>query len=153
MEKVNLALVGFLIGVVLTSALFIQFYNSPKTTGNIISTPTGNIQDDNITVYSNEIIIKVPNATISNYGNTGSMMPLIDSNAHGIRIKPLSEEDINVGDLVSFNMSGTVIIHRVVQKGKDNQGTFFITRGDNNQVDDGVIRFSDIEYKTIGILY
>ena len=153
MEKVNLAVLGFLIGVVLTSALFIQFSSFPKTTGNVILAPTGNIQNDNITVYADRIVIRVPNATISNYEPTGSMTPLIDSNAHGIRIVPRTEDEINIGDLVSFNMSGRMIVHRVVQKGQDSQGTFFVTRGDNNELNDEMIRFSDIEYKTIGILY
>ena len=153
MEKAKLAILGFFIGVVLTSALFIQFYNSSSLTGNVISTPTGNIQNNNITVYSDRIVIRVSNATISNYENTGSMTPLIGSSAHGIRIVPQSEDEINIGDLVSFNMSGKMIIHRVIFKSQDSQGVFFITRGDATQIEDPPIRFSDIQYKTIGILY
>lgn len=154
MKHFEFVVLGFLIGVVLTSILFLQFYNhSNSFTGNIISTPTGNIADDNITVYSDKIVIKIPNASISNYASTGSMIPTLNQDSHGIRIIPKSESEINIGDLVSFNSTGMMIIHRVIQKGIDSQGTFFITRGDASQITDPMIRFSDIEYKTVGILY
>ena len=152
MERGVFAVIGFLIGFILAAALFTQ-HTLPQITANVISAPTGNIQDDNITVYPARVVIKVANATISNYGATGSMTPLLDGNAHGIRIKPESADQISVGDLVTFNASGTMVIHRVVEKGNDSQGIYFITKGDSNPVNDKPIHFSDIYYKTIGILY
>jgi len=45
-------------------------------------------------------------------------------------------------------------VHRVVYKGKDSIGTYFILKGDNNEeVDPGKVRFEQIKYKTIAIIY
>ncbi len=46
-----------------------------------------------------------------------------------------------------------LIVHRVVDKGVDSDGVYFITKGDNNNYSDGKVRFEEIEYITIGILY
>jgi hypothetical protein len=46
-----------------------------------------------------------------------------------------------------------LIIHRVVEKGVDFDGIYFIAKGDNNVVSDGKIRFEDIKYKTIGVIW
>ena len=81
------------------------------------------------------------------------MKPLFDHSSNGIRIKPVSEDDINIGDIITFKEGNLLIIHRVIEKGIDNNGVYFITKGDNNFVSDGKIRFKDIEYKTIGIIY
>jgi hypothetical protein len=153
MDKIVWAVIGMLFGVVLTSIVLLQFGPSASLTGNVISAPTGNILQDNITAFPDRVVIMIDNATVSNYADTGSMLPLIDSKAHGIRIVPKSVNQINVGDLVTFNESGKMIVHRVVVKSTDSQGIYFITRGDNSQVNDNMIRFSDIKYKTVGILY
>ena len=81
------------------------------------------------------------------------MKPVFDEKANGIRIKPKASEEINEGDIVSFRKEQGLIVHRVIKKGIDDEGTFFITKGDNSEVDDGKIRFEDIEYITIGILW
>ena len=152
MDK-TLILLGFFVGVVLTSALFIQFSPSIGITSNVISAPSAGIYTDNITAYPNHVIIYIQNATISNYANTGSMMPMLNENAHGIEIKPTNESQINVGDIISFNQSGIIIVHRVVEKGYDSKGLYFITKGDSSDIPDSPIRFSDIQYKTVGVLY
>ncbi len=46
-----------------------------------------------------------------------------------------------------------LIIHRVVEIGEDEQGTYFITKGDNNFFSDGKVRFGQIKYVTIGVIY
>jgi signal peptidase I len=81
------------------------------------------------------------------------MEPLLDENSNGIRIIPKSEEDIHIGDIISFEKNKDLIIHRVIDKGVDNNGTYFITKGDNNNVSDGKIRFEDIRYITIGVIW
>ena len=80
-------------------------------------------------------------------------MPVLDKGANGIRIKPATEDDVHVGDIISFRQDGYLIVHRVIDKGTDEQGIYFITRGDNNNVTDGKIRFEDIEYVTIGVIW
>ena len=71
----------------------------------------------------------------------------------GIRIKPISVDDIKVGDIISYRSFENLIVHRVTAKGVDSKGIYFITKGDNSKFSDGKIRYEDIEYITIGILY
>lgn len=121
--------------------------------GKTVSSPSNFIEKDKILIYPEKVVINLPGATISSYEDTGSMKPTLDSNSNGIRIKPYSEDDIEIGDIVSFRKDGFLIVHRVIEKGIDSQGTYFVTKGDNNNFNDGKIRFQDIEYLTVGILY
>ena len=102
---------------------------------------------------SDKIIIKVNNASLSNYADTGSMNPVFDIGANGIRIKPESEEQINVGDIVSFDYDNKLIVHRVIEKSFDDKGVYFITKGDNADFPDGKIRFEQIKYITVGVIW
>ncbi|MAG79243.1 signal peptidase I [Candidatus Pacearchaeota archaeon] len=115
--------------------------------------PSDFINIDDILIYPDRIVIKIPDASISSYEPTGSMMPVLDYGANGIRIKPTNEDSINIGDIVSFKKAGSLIVHRVIEKGIDEDGTYFITKGDNNNFSDEKIRFSDIKYITIGLIY
>ena len=84
------------------------------------------------------------------------MKPLLDEGSNGIRIVPSSEDEINIGDIITFKQNidenNYLIVHRVIEKGEDLQGTYFITKGDNNSLNDGKVRFSEIKYlKTVQI--
>ncbi|HLF53863.1 MAG TPA: hypothetical protein VI544_01670 [Candidatus Nanoarchaeia archaeon] len=118
-----------------------------------VKAPADSIPESNIEVYSDRIIIKLDNASLSEYASTGSMLPLFDKGANGIRIVPKSESEIEVGDIITFERGSILVVHRVIEKGKDNLGAYFITKGDNNFYSDGKVRFSDVKYLTIGILY
>ena len=116
------------------------------------SAPGDWIQENKIYVYSNAVCIDVENASLSNYAASGSMMPVLDSGSNGIRIVP-KEGELKIGDIVSYEKDGELIVHRIVEIGQDSEGTWFVTKGDNNSANDGKIRFSDIRYVTIGVLY
>ncbi len=138
--------------------LLVQYTNgiieSPfSLTGKAVSSPSNFIEKDRILVYPEKVIINIAGATLSSYENTGSMEPTLDSNSNGIRVKPESAQEIEIGDIVSFRKNGILIVHRVIEKGIDSQGVYFVTKGDNNNFKDGKIRFSEIEYLTIGIVY
>jgi hypothetical protein len=109
------------------------------------------IKTSQIQITGNSIVINVPNASISSYAPTGSMRPVLDQGSNGIRIVPSSPEQIEIGDIVTFGEEN--IVHRVIEKGEDAEGYWFITKGDNNPSEDKKIRFGDIKYVTIGILY
>ncbi|MFA5258457.1 MAG: signal peptidase I [Candidatus Pacearchaeota archaeon] len=111
------------------------------------------IEEKQIKVYEDRVVIYVKNASISSYADTGSMKPVLDENSNGIRIKPQSENEIHVGDIITFQEKDYLIVHRVIEKGTDKEGIYFVTKGDNNSVSDGKIRFKDIRYKTIGIIW
>ena len=153
-KSIVLFFIGFLSCVILvfivSFSLDISFLTGLVTLET--STPLDRITEENIFLYDNEIILKIPNATISNYASTGSMKPIFDKGASGIRITPKSSNDIEVGDIVSFRYNENLIVHRVIKKGIDERGVYFITKGDSSLTKEK-IRFEDIEYITIGILW
>lgn len=121
-------------------------------TGSAVA-PQNWITEEDIILRDDMIIIKVDNARLSYYEATGSMKPVLDAGANGIRIVPESVDKIDVGDIISFRKNGILIVHRIIEKDVDEKGIYFITKGDNNNFNDGKVRFEDIEYVTIGILY
>lgn len=121
--------------------------------GNNVEAPSDWVDEDDIIILKDRIILKIPETTLSSYADTGSMKPMFDKGANGIRIKPQSAEEIEVGDIVSYRSLGFLVVHRVVEKGEDDKGVYFITQGDNNAFSDGKVRFEDIKYITIGVIY
>ena len=99
------------------------------------------------------VILNIANATLSNYADTGSMRPFFDKDSNGIRIKPDNVDSINVGDVISYRFLDNLLVHRVVVKGVDNEGVYFIAKGDDSLISDNKIRFEDIEYVTVAIIY
>lgn len=118
-----------------------------------LSAPSNWVSEDKIQVYNNKLVLNIEGISLSRYAATGSMKPVFDENANGIRIVPSSGSQIRVGDIVSFKSGDNMIVHRVVEKGSDEGGEYFVTKGDSNQYPDAKIRFSDISYVTIGVLY
>ena len=118
-----------------------------------LETPGDWIQENQIHVYENAIVIDVEGASLGKYAATGSMNPVLNQYSNGIRIVPKSEEQIGIGDIITFEQDNQFIIHRVIDKGEDKDGVYFITKGDNNNITDGKIRFQDIKYVTIGMLW
>lgn len=118
-----------------------------------ISAPSDHVELEDIVVLDDRVILRLEGVTLSSYADSGSMVPFLDKGANGIRIVPSSEEDIEVGDIVSFRVGRFLVVHRVAQKGVDDEGVWFAVKGDANLFGDGKIRFSDIEYLTIAIIY
>ena len=121
---------------------------------NKANAPSDKINQNSIEVYEDKVVIKIGNASLSKYAGTQSMVPVFDKGANGIRIIPENEKCIELGDIVTYESdNGDLIVHRVIEIGEDEQGTYFVVKGDNNLFSDGKIRFSQIRYITIGILY
>jgi len=161
-EKIIKICVIFLLGFL--SANFIGFYlvygleipfsfNNFSLFNDNDSAPFDFVDESQIKVYDDKIVIDIKDASLSRYAPTGSMLPLLDENSNGIRIKPESEDDIHVGDIITFEQGDYLIVHRVIEKGIDENGIYFITKGDNTNISDGKIRFSEIKYITIGIIW
>ncbi len=116
--------------------------------------PTDYLSLRDIQIQDGKIIINVGGGlSVSKYADTGSMLPVLDENTNGIKIVPKTEDDINIGDIITFERDDFLIVHRVIRKGTDSQGTYFITKGDNNLFSDGKVRSKDIKYKTIMLVY
>lgn len=66
-------------------------------------------------------------------------------------VKKCEENDINIGDIISYRAGQSVITHRVIEFSENDGQTGYITKGDNNNVKDNVVvKFEDIEGKYIG---
>lgn len=120
------------------------------------ASPKDRIKESQIKVYEDRIVIEIKNAQWSRFTDTKSMDPVIDSGANAIQIVPENEDQIEIGDIISFETKYTdgIIIHRVIAKETDKDGTYFITKGDNNEnPDPEKIRFSQIKRVLIAIIY
>ena len=151
----------FMLGFISCLLLFFGFTylgsNVPFGTGLVTlsdnAVPSDWISEDDITLFEDMIVLRISNATISSYADSGSMKPIFDEGANGIRIVPKNEREIDVGDIVSYKFEDFMVVHRVIEKGVDDGGTYFIVQGDSNFLDDGKIRFEDIEFVTIGVIW
>ena len=118
--------------------------------------PSDWIKESQIEVYSTHVTIDIQNSEWAMFTNTNSMDPVFDETSHALEIVPETEAEIKVGDIVSYRSDyaeGT-IIHRVIYKGQDDEGVYFVMKGDNNPASDpGKVRFDQIERVLVAIFY
>ena len=119
------------------------------------SSPFDRVKEDQIEVYDDKIVINLKNAEWAKFTDTNSMDPVIDAGANAIEIRPVSEEDVHVGDIISYDDgNGDIIIHRVADIGNDQYGWYAITKGDNAPTADaGKVRFYQVERVVAVIIY
>jgi len=121
-----------------------------------VASPSKWITEKQIGVYSQKVILDVEDPQWAMFTDTHSMEPVISSRSYAIEVVPKSADEINVGDIISYNSKyadGT-IIHRVIEKGTDSEGTYFILKGDNNPTSDpGRIRFDQVQRVVVAIIY
>lgn len=142
---------------VFTTAYANSFFNetSDATKYNLLS-PSDSISESQILVYDNQVIIRIPNAQWASYLDTNSMNPVLNSDSNGIEIVPKSINEIHVGDIIAYETkwNNIPVVHRVVDIKEDELGTFFVLKGDNNEKPDPVkVRFDQIRYKLVAIIY
>ena len=118
--------------------------------------PYDHIKQDQIHVYADRIVIDLKNANWAEFTDTNSMDPIFDKGANSFEITPESEEDIHIGDIISYKSAYAdgLIVHRVIDIGVDEKGWYCIMKGDNlKEQDPGKIRFNQIHGVLIGIIY
>ncbi len=119
-----------------------------------VSSPNDWVKESQISVYSDRIILNIKDATWASFTDTNSMDPVLDAGANALEILPKSANDINVGDIISYQSSQGVIIHRVIEKGSDKEGIYYIVKGDNNSAQDpGKVRFKDVKGVVVAVIY
>ena len=131
-------------------------YANSKTILKEKPSPYDHIKESQIEVLNDKIIIYVDNPSFSKYADTNSMDPLFDKDANGLEIIPQNENDIHVGDVIAYQSSYVdgLVVHRVIEAGNDAKGKYFILKGDNNpDQDPEKIRFDQIKYLLIGVIY
>jgi len=124
--------------------------------GDEVASPADRVDESQIIVTNDKIVLNIRGAEWASFTDTNSMDPVIDAGAHAIEITPKSDDEIQIGDIVAYKSEyaeGT-IIHRVVFKGQDDKGTYFVLKGDNNPANDpGKIRFEQIKRVVVAIIY
>lgn len=115
--------------------------------------PSDHIAESNIHVYQDNVIIDA-DVEWTRFENTNSMDPIIDFGANGLEKKPGGDDEILIGDIVSYYDGSNRVIHRVIEKGKDETGYYYIVKGDNNKDPDPYkLRFKDIKGVLVAIIY
>lgn len=51
-------------------------------------------------------------------------------------IKKCNPNDVNVGDIIEYQMEGYTVVHRIIEKKQEKGEYFFVTKGDNNATQD-----------------
>jgi|SRR3989338_1939678 len=170
MEKLDVFLFFILIisTLVFIGALFVEFTDFKGVEvplsqvfffGSDEIAPPDRIKEDQIHVYEDRVVIEIKNAKWAGFAPTKSMVPFFDEGSNALQIVPESPEQIEVGDIISYesrrvDLQGVVIIHRVIEKHKDEQGDYFVVKGDNNsQPDPEKVRFNQIRRVLVGVIY
>ncbi len=118
--------------------------------------PYDRLNEDQIKVYPDRVVIEMKGITWASYADTNSMDPMLDTGANGLELVPKNEDELHVGDIVAYKSSYAdgLIVHRIVEINNDSHGKYFVLKGDNNpQVDPEKVRFNQVKYILIGILY
>lgn len=147
----------FLLGW-LSSNVYSGNYETPlNVTPREIMSPSDIIKEKQIVIYEDRIVIFVENAKMSRYANTNSMDPVLDQGANGLQIVPDSPNNIQIGDIITYEAEwagNKLIVHRVIKIGQDDEGWYAVAKGDNSTfTDPGKIRFDQIKYLLIGVIY
>lgn len=95
------------------------------------------------------------NFTISEIANSKSMSPTFDYGHKLILQYPiLSHQELKVGDIIIYETRiNYSIVHRIVKIGEDKKGWYCVTKGDNDILKDPKVRFYQIKYLVVGVLY
>lgn len=80
---------------------------------------------------------------------TNSMEPELKKD-DVVVIKKAKADNLKQGDIITFKQNGETITHRIVQIDDIEDGKLYITKGDNNNVqDEQALRFDQIEGKLV----
>ena len=122
------------------------------------SAPHSHIELSKIQKVSGGIFLQQPDIFVDEVPAEGSpsMLPCFGDNTKFLMVKPTSEEELHVGDVVAYkpnNSSDYWVTHRIIRIGKDKKGWYAITKGDNNPVPDKRVRFNQIKALVVGAIW
>lgn len=144
----------FAIVLIVFSVGVISLAERQGTQSTELDSPSDWIQESQIKVYHDKVVLDINKATWAKFTNTNSMDPFLDEKSHAIEIMPENPEDVNVGDIISYQTKQGTIIHRVIDTGFDEKGFFYIVKGDNNKdVDLYKVRFENIKGVVVAVIY
>ena len=117
-----------------------------------IASPSDHITRDNIIITDKFLILSIDNSILADFKDTGSMMPVLNQYSTGIEIVPKTEDEIKIGDIIVYQKDNERIIHRVKYIKEENGEKTFVLKGDNDNKEESV-KFADIKYILVGVLY
>lgn len=119
------------------------------------ASPADRLTDSNVQLSETGLALTLGEAPrLSRFTDSNSMDPVIDHGANAVEVTPKSSSDIRVGDIISYRTGDGVVIHRVIGIGKDEQGIYYTTKGDNNPIRDFIkVRFNQIQGVVVAIVY
>jgi len=151
---VGLVLISFCCGLITAHLIEPTQFPSATSVAPDRTSPQDWISQDQIHVYSDRVVLEIPNARWASFAPTRSMDPVLDAGAHGIQIIPTSPEQLAIGDIITYDYQGRKIIHRIVEIGQDGQGYYFKTKGDNNpEPDPYLVRWPQVERVLVAVIY
>ena len=151
----GLIIVAFFLGYSVSDNQETQMPQSYAADEKNTSSPSDWIKENQIQVQKDKVVINIENAKWAKFTDTDSMLPFLDENSNAIEVIPRNENDIKIGDIVSYRaFTNDIVIHRVIEKGTDEQGVYFILKGDNNPYPDPEkVRFSQIQRVLVAVIY
>ena len=147
-------LIVFLVLVSLTVLSLLDSGSLPWVQAPERSSPSDWISEEQIKVYPEFVMLSIENATWASFTNTNSMDPFLDEKAHALEVQPDDPLQISPGDIISYQTIHGIVIHRVMAIGEDQQGVYYIVKGDNNTLTDPVkVRFDEVQGVVVAIIY
>ena len=144
----------FLLLLLLITSLAVSLAVLSLTETTDLASPGDWIKENQIQVYPSRVILNINNASWAKFTDTNSMDPFLDAESNALEIKPDSADQVRIGDIIAYRTAQGIIIHRVIEKGTDQYGPYFIAKGDNNQFNDlQKIRLEEIQGVVIAIIY
>lgn len=137
-------------------ALSIGIYSMSEPLANTkeLYSPADRIKINDIELSNDKITINLDNAVLAEFEDTNSMDPVLDDGTTAIEIIPEKESELIIGDIIVYESDYGDIIHRIDEISSDDQGTYFVMKGDNNYDSDPYrVRFNQIKYVLVGVLY
>ncbi len=120
-----------------------------------IAAPSDTLDTSTVKAYSDKVIVSINKPRFVSYSDTKSMAPVIGVSTNGIEVEA-NPEDLDIGDIVSYeaNWSEELVTHRIVGEGIDDEGAYYVLKGDANiEEDPGKIRPGQIRYKVVALFY
>lgn len=119
------------------------------------NSPRDRIPESSIEMRPDGVFIKMNNPQWAILADTNSMDPLFDVESHLIQKLVSTPDEIQVGDILSYQAPlGFSIVHRVIEIGNDEEGWYAIAKGDNNPAPDPwKVRFEQVRRVTVAIIY
>jgi len=125
-----------------------------QTSGAERISPNDWVKPDQISYEDGFLVVALPEVRISGVADTGSMDGTLDYGHTVILIKDFDKDKLSAGDIVGFQVYTDIVLHRIVETGKDGYGLWYHTRGDNCISNDPYrLRKENIIYLCVGVFY